>query len=76
MIVSAPLSLCESKDGYDVDIYIDVASMELFVDGGRVALKDTDYEEIKDLPFMDYIDEEKSNEENSFGTFEDFREGK
>ena len=38
VIVSAPLSLCESKDGYDVDIYIDVASMELFVDGGRVAM--------------------------------------
>ena len=48
----------------------------VFVDGGRVALKDTDYEEIKDLPFMDYIEEEKSNDENSFGTFEDFREEK
>ena len=48
----------------------------VIVDGGRVAVKDTDYEEIKDLPFMDYIDEEKPNDENSFGTFEDFRDNK
>ena len=48
----------------------------VLVDGGRVAVKDTDYEEIKDLPFMDYIHEQKQNDENSFGTFEDFRNEK
>ena len=40
VVVSAPLSLCDVKDGYDVDIYVDVASIELFVDGGRVAMTD------------------------------------
>lgn len=40
VVVSAPLSLCDGKDGYDVDIYVDVASIELFVDGGRVAMTD------------------------------------
>jgi fructan beta-fructosidase len=40
VVVAAPLSLCERKDGYDVDIYVDVASIELFVDGGRVAMTD------------------------------------
>ena len=47
----------------------------VIVDGGRVAVKDTDYEEIKDLPFMDYIDEEKKTD-TPFGTFEDFRNEK
>ena len=41
------------------------------IDGGRVAIKDKDYEEIKDLPFMDYIEEKKAKPED-FGTFEDF----
>ena len=40
VVVAAPLSLCDGKDGYDVDIYVDVASIELFVDGGRVAMTD------------------------------------
>ena len=45
----------------------------IIVDGGRVAVKDKDYEEIKDLPFMDHIEDQKPNPD-SFGTFEDFRE--
>ena len=40
VVVAAPLSLCDGKDGYDVDVYVDVASIELFVDGGRVAMTD------------------------------------
>ena len=40
VVVAAPLSLCDGKDGYDVDIYVDVASIELFVDGGRIAMTD------------------------------------
>jgi fructan beta-fructosidase len=40
VVVAAPLSLCDRNDGYDVDIYVDVASIELFVDGGRVAMTD------------------------------------
>ena len=40
VVVAAPLSLCDAKDGYDVDIYVDVASIELFVDGGRIAMTD------------------------------------
>ncbi|MBQ9772114.1 MAG: hypothetical protein IJW23_09865 [Lentisphaeria bacterium] len=47
----------------------------VIVDGGRVAVKDVDYEEIKDLPFMDYIDGERPDT-NAFGTFEDFRDEK
>ena len=44
----------------------------IIVDGGRIAHKDVDYEEIKDLPFMDHI-ENPETEDDSFGTFEDFR---
>ena len=40
VVVAASLSLCDGKDGYDVDIYVDVASIELFVDGGRIAMTD------------------------------------
>ena len=49
----------------------------VIIDGGRVALKDVDYEEIKDLPFMDYIDQKSTEKEDKgFGSFEDFRETK
>ena len=35
----APLSLCEdSKKTYHVDIFVDKSSVELFVDGGRIAM--------------------------------------
>ena len=43
----------------------------VLVDGGRIAMKDIDYEEIKDLPFMDQI-EGKKEESDSLGAFEDF----
>lgn len=38
VVASAPMSLCSACDGYDVDIFIDHASVEIFVDGGRVAM--------------------------------------
>lgn len=44
----------------------------IMIDGGRIAMKDVDYEEIKDLPFMDYIEDKKPEKSNSFGTFEEF----
>lgn len=34
----APLSLCEGKGTYHVDIFVDKSSVELFVDGGRIAM--------------------------------------
>lgn len=34
----APLDLCTPYDGYDVDIFIDKCSVEIFIDGGRVAM--------------------------------------
>lgn len=34
----APLGLCTDYDGYDVDIFIDKCSVELFIDGGRIAM--------------------------------------
>ena len=35
----APLSLCETdKKSYHVDIFVDKSSVELFVDGGRIAM--------------------------------------
>ena len=35
----APLSLCEDgKKTYHVDIFVDKSSVELFVDGGRIAM--------------------------------------
>lgn len=37
-IPPAPLELCTSYDGYDVDIFLDKCSAEVFVDGGRVAM--------------------------------------
>lgn len=36
--VSAPLPLCSSFDGYDFDIYLDRSSIEIFIDGGRIAI--------------------------------------
>lgn len=35
---SAPLELCTSYDGYDVDIFVDRCSVEVFVDGGRISM--------------------------------------
>ena len=46
------------------------------VDGGRIALKDVDYEEIKDLPFMDSIDRDDEEKESPIGSFGDFGDGK
>ena len=43
----------------------------VIIDGGRIATKDVDYEEIKDLPFMDRI-EDKKEDPDSFGDFDDF----
>ena len=37
-IPSVPLTLCTSYDGYSVDIFIDRCSVEVFVDGGRIAM--------------------------------------
>ena len=34
----APLSLCDSDQQYHVDIYVDKCSIEVFVDGGRIAM--------------------------------------
>ena len=35
----APLSLCQAdKKTYHVDIFVDKSSIELFVDGGRIAM--------------------------------------
>ena len=34
----APLDLCTPYDGYDVDIFIDKCSIEIFIDGGRIAM--------------------------------------
>ncbi|MDY4744184.1 MAG: GH32 C-terminal domain-containing protein, partial [Bacteroidaceae bacterium] len=35
----APLSLCgKDKKSYHVDIFVDKSSIELFVDGGRIAM--------------------------------------
>lgn len=38
VIASAPLELCDYSDGYDVDIYVDRSSVEVFVDKGRIAM--------------------------------------
>ena len=35
---SAPLSLCDPADGYDIDVFVDKCSVEVFVDGGRIAM--------------------------------------
>ena len=49
----APLSLCEDgKKTYHVDIFVDKSSVELFVDGGRIAMTNlvfpvTPYENVK-----------------------------
>ena len=56
-------------------LLVSPADGSVIVDGGRVAVKDTDYEEIKDLPFMDHIEEEEPKKEG-FGTFEDLRDDK
>ena len=48
----------------------------VIVDGGRIALKDVDYEEIKDLPFMDSIDRNDDEKESPIGSFGDFEEEK
>ena len=48
----------------------------VMVDGGRIALKDVDYEEIKDLPFMDSIDRDDEEKESPIGSFGDFGDGK
>lgn len=34
----APLSLCDSKTTFHVNIFVDKSSVELFVDGGRIAM--------------------------------------
>lgn len=34
----APLSLCDNAKTYHVDIYVDKSSVELFVNGGRIAM--------------------------------------
>lgn len=35
---SAPLSLCDAEDGYDIDVFVDKCSVELFIDGGCIAM--------------------------------------
>ena len=40
-IVSAPLSLCDASDGIHLDIWLDKASVEIFADGGRLAITQT-----------------------------------
>lgn len=37
-VVSAPLDLCFAFDGYDMDIYLDRSSIEVFVDGGKLSI--------------------------------------
>ncbi len=37
-VVSAPLDLCSAFDGYDMDIYLDRSSIEVFVDGGKLSI--------------------------------------
>ena len=50
------------------------ATGSIIVDGGRIAHKDVDYEEIKDLPFMDHIERPADDDnDEGFGSFEDFR---
>lgn len=38
LMPAAPLGLCNSSDGYDVDVFVDKCSVEVFVDGGRIAM--------------------------------------
>ena len=38
LMPAAPLGLCTSSDGYDVDVFVDKCSVEVFVDGGRIAM--------------------------------------
>lgn len=38
LMPEAPLGLCTSFDGYDVEVFVDKCSIEVFVDGGRVAM--------------------------------------
>lgn len=37
-IPAAPLYLCSGDDGYDIDVFVDRCSVEVFVDGGRLAM--------------------------------------
>lgn len=37
-ITSAPLTLCNNADGYQVRVFVDRSSVELFVDNGRIAM--------------------------------------
>ena len=52
--VSAPLALCSSCDGYDIEIYLDRASMEVFVDGGKLSITELLFptEPFKTLEFI------------------------
>lgn len=36
-IVEAPMDLCFACDGYDLDVYLDRSSIEVFVDNGRIS---------------------------------------
>ena len=55
-------------------LVVNPTNSTVIVDGGRIALKDIDYEEIKDLPFMDsiYSTEQKGDSEDSWEDFGDF----
>lgn len=53
-VVSAPLDLCFAFDGYDMDIYLDRASIEVFVDGGKLSITELLFpaEPFKTLEFI------------------------
>ena len=57
-------------------LVVNPANSSVIVDGGRIALKDVDYEEIKDLPFMDGIGDASSQQEESDEGFTPFDPGK
>ena len=35
---AAPLCLCNAEDGYDIDVFVDRCSVEVFIDGGCIAM--------------------------------------
>jgi hypothetical protein len=54
-------------------LVVNPANSTVIIDGGRIALKDVDYEEIKDLPFMDTIDpgnNDSGENEDGIGSFD------
>ena len=53
-VVSAPLDLCFAFDGYDMDIYLDRSSIEVFVDGGKLSITELLFpaEPFKTLEFI------------------------